>query len=158
MPTPIYPSLSSHAGALTDPKEVIPSILRHMFATPTSSSDYFENRSHNYKLSFRDLESRYGNDPETFMKVYKEKLSDVIQRYFPTTSFNIATYYQVISELTGELEDPNDGNEQYPRYTVFLDIQRRLADGSLEPVIMSHKVRINKETHEFEIDFEGAPA
>lgn len=153
----IYPSLSSHAGALTDPKEIIPSILRHMFATPTSSSDYFENRSRNHKLSFRELEAKYGDTPETFMKVYKDKLSDVLQRYFPTTSFNIVTYYQVISELTGELEDPNDGNIQYPRYTVFLDIQRRLRDGSLEPVILNHKIRINKETHKFEIDFEGAP-
>lgn len=155
MAIPMYPSLSSHAGALTDPKEIVPSLLRQIFAAPSTISDTYEGYDWNYKLSFRRLMAKYGHDPEVFCTKYQEELSHILGRYFPDKQFYTRVDYKYINDRTGDLETPTQENRYWTRYTVFLDIQERLEDQSLSPVIVSDMVEINSKTFEFKINFRG---
>lgn len=156
MGIPMYPSLSSHAGALTDAREIIPSLLRQMFAAPPSISDTYEGDGFNNRISFRRIMGLYGHNPDVFCDKYAEAISEVIARYFPGRRFQINTYYKYINDLTGDTEFPTAENRKFVRYTVFLDIQERLEDGNLTPMIISDMVSIDPKTFQFKIEFQGA--
>ena len=155
MATPTYLSLSSSGGPLTDPTDVVPSILRHMFATPAFGSDYFEGAGFNNKLSFRRLMAQHGDNPTAFCNMYSDALTDVLVRYFPNRKVKVDTWYQLINENTGQLEDPTDDNGFLPRYTVFLDVHVANEKGVLCPAIISQKVEIDSDKSIFTIKFGG---
>ena len=156
MAIPVYPSLSSYAGSLTEPKEVIPSILRHMFATPATSSDHYENTYDNYKLSFRRLEAEYGHHPDAVCQRLGEELAKVGHRYFPNRRLSYNVYWRMIDDSTNEPVEDNDGNMRFVRYTVFIDITEKDDEGNIYPVILSDLVSVDPKTHVFTIKFEGA--
>ena len=153
---PIYPSLSTGANALTRPDEIIPSVIRHLVATPASISDLFEDRQLSNKASLRAVESQFGNDPKAFCVRMTDMLTAIINRYFPSRRFNVDIWYKLINDVTGDEEDPISGNENYHRYVCYIDIQEIVGQGVFSPVIVSEKVYIDKDTHEFYIDFESA--
>lgn len=155
MSIPVYPSLSSYAGSLTDPKEVVPSILRHMFATPSTSSDHYEDYTHNYKISFRRMEADYGHEPAAMCSRLMDELNHVFERYFPDRKINTNVYYKLIDEATNEDVDVTAENSKFVRYTVYIDITETDEDGKTQPIIVSDLVTIDPNSNQFEIKFEG---
>lgn len=153
--TIVYPSLSSYAGALTDPKEVIPSLLRHMVATPATSSDTYESKSYTYKISLRRLMAEHGNSPNGFCNNLISTLSAAISRYYPDRFIQVDAWYKVINETTGLEEEPVAENVSFPRYVVYLDIHERYTDGTYSPVIYSDKMTLDKTTQTIDIKFSG---
>lgn len=155
MGIPVYPSLSSYAGSLTDPKEVVPSILRHMFATPSTSSDHYEDYTHNYKISFRRMEADYGHEPAAMCSRLMDELNAIFDRYFPDKQLHTHIYYKLIDDATNENVDVTAENSKFVRYTVFIDITQTDDNGNTIPIIISDLVTIDPQSHQFEIKFEG---
>lgn len=149
----VYPSLSSHAGAITDPGEVLLSILRHIFATPASSSDHYEGYGFSHKVSFRRIEAEHGNRPKVFCETYGNLISALMARYFPDKRFRVSCTYKYIDEHTGEHIEPTADNAFSTRYTVFLDVQMEDEDGIEQPIIHTDMVEIDPKTFEFKIKF-----
>lgn len=155
MPTPVYPSLSSYGGALTDPREVIPSILRFMYATPAARSDFFENRLEDHKLSLVRIEADYGHNPDAFMQKLSDELTVVLNRYFPDYGLKINLYYKLITEDGKEDEvDPTEDNQHYPRYNVYIDIVRITPNGVVIGTITRGRIEVDNVEHKFSIHFD----
>jgi hypothetical protein len=70
----VYLSLDSHGGVLTDPVDVIPSIIRHVFAQPGNVSTIFDNVDDSPMFSVRELEANHGTDPALFVAEFQKKL------------------------------------------------------------------------------------
>ncbi len=155
MATPIYPSLSSYAGALTSPEEVIPSILRYMFESPAGHSDYYRNSYTDYKLSFRRIEADYGSQPQALITKLTNELQAVFDRYFKNEDLRINIYYKLITEDgKNEEVEPTEDVMFLVRYNVYIDIVRVLDDGLTQGVITKGRISINHEEHTFHIDFD----
>lgn len=141
LPTKIncYPSLDSHAGALTDPTDAIPAILKHILATPGNSSNIYENTSTPFKLSFSELVANFGNEPKELCSLFANNLLTIFNRYYPQRTINVLCDYELHSDNV--------------RYDVVIDIQERLSDATISPLLISQKVTINPKTNEININY-----
>lgn len=136
-----YLSLDSHGGALTDPVDVIPSIIRHVFAQPGNVSTIFDNVDASPMFSVRELEANYGTDPSLFVSEFQKKLLAIISRYYPNR--------YIVPFVTYEMDADN------VRYTVTIDVQEQLAGGQVEPIIISNRISIDPTTHNIVLKFKG---
>ncbi len=135
----IYPSLDSHGGALTEPVDVIPAVIKHIFAQPGNASNIYDNVSDSTMVSIRNLEANLGTQPKDFCQALQGRLMAVFNRYYPTRT--------ILPIITYEMMDDNI------RYTVIIDVQERLVSGDLSPTIISTRISINPKTHELELKY-----
>jgi len=137
----VYLSLDSHGGVLTDPVDVIPSIIRHVFAQPGNVSTIFDNVDDSPMFSVRELEANHGTDPALFVAEFQKKLLAIIRRYYPTR--------YILPMITYEMESDN------VRYNVTIDVQEQLAGGQVEPIIITDRISIDPTTHNIVLKFKG---
>lgn len=134
MATPCYLSLSSNGGILTSIEDIIPSIIRVLFGQPGNTSDCVEY----YKKSFRVLDARYGKTPQYMADAVSESLMEIYNRYFPNDNINVVCEPEIISEA---------------RYNLNISVIVPGYNGQLINLISRRKVSINRETHEFKIEY-----
>lgn len=135
----IYPSLDSHGGPLTEPVDVVPAILKHIFAQPGRVSNIFDNFENSPMCSIRMLESEYGHSPAEMVNVLQNKLKEIINRYFPGRDIQ--------PEVTYSMHDDK------VRYDVIIDVKEIMSNGTVEPVVRTNTITINPKTHEFTIEY-----
>ena len=58
---PAIPTLIPGVGIITEMEDIVPHVLRQVLSTPGKSSTIFDGAVY----SFKNLESRYGSDPDT---------------------------------------------------------------------------------------------
>lgn len=134
-----YPSLDSHANAITDPTDVIPAILKHILATPGNSSNVYENTTTPYKLSFSSFVANFGNEPKVLCNNFANNLTNIYNRYYPEKTIEVYCTYELYSDNV--------------RYDVIIDIQERAIDGTLIPLLISQKVFIDPKDNTIQIKY-----
>lgn len=124
---PAIPTLIPGVGIITEMEDIVPHVLRQVLSTPGKSSTIFDGAVY----SFKNLESRYGNDPDTLAYELEKVLNSIYHKYFPNqinTSCTVYTY------------DTNN-----------YDIEIRVSDNSGLNLITTSKIAIKN--HQFEIYF-----
>lgn len=134
MATPCYLSLSSDGGVLTNMEDIIPSVLRSVFGQPGNTSDYLEQ----YKTSFRMLDAQSGTVPEDMCSNVSIALKNIYDRYFPNNDIIVRCEPEILTEA---------------RYNIHISVMATDINGNLVNLISRRKIEVNKETHEFKINF-----
>ena len=124
---PAIPTLIPGVGIITEMDDVVPHVLRQVLSAPGKSSTLFDGAVY----SFKNLESQYGNDPETLAYELEQVLNSIYHKYFAN---------QVNASCSVYTYDTN-------KY----DIEIRVSDASGLNVITNSKIAIKN--HQFEIYF-----
>ena len=134
MSTPCYLSLDSNGGILTTSDNIVPTILRTVLGTPGKTSDTFS------KVSFRELESKNGNDPGSMCHVLSGSLEDIYNNYFPDKKIKVICEYKMIDEI---------------RYNLSIDVVEFVTPTQTKGLISNRKVFIDPSSNKFEILYES---
>lgn len=124
---PAIPTLIPGVGIITEMDDIVPHVLRQVLSAPGKSSTLFDGAVY----SFKNLESQYGNDPDTLANELQQILNSIYYKYFRT---------QVTATCSVHYYDIN-------KY----DIEIRVSDSLGLNVITTSKVAI--ENHQFKIYF-----
>jgi len=134
MSTPCYLSLDSNGGILTTSDNIVPTILRTVLGTPGKTSDTFS------KVSFRELESKNGNDPGSMCHVLSGSLEDIYNNYFPDKKIKVICEYKMIDES---------------RYNISIDVVEYVTPTKVRGLVSNRKVYIDPVSNKFEIIYEN---
>lgn len=138
---PCYLSLSSGANVLYNIQDIVPSVLRVVLGTTAGSSELFERE----RMSFRSLESLYGKTPTDLTSAFSESFDKILRNYVPYTTIQTHCYTEPYDP-----ENPNDG-----RYVLFISVTAIVGANKTASLISSHRVRVNPDTHDFDIIYPG---
>lgn len=85
MTIPIIPTLHLNAGILKEKTDVVAYLIRHTLTQSSKVSNTFGKEL----VSFRELDSKYGGDPEELQELFSRKLNTLMRRYFPDGSVSV---------------------------------------------------------------------
>lgn len=129
MDNPCIPVL--HLGTvpvLRKRQDICSYLVRHFFLSPGFTSDYVEDEL----VAFRTIEAEVGKDSNALADAVRNRLGNVLRRYFPegTTSLDVQVY---------------DIKENPTKYGIKIEI----ADAdTLDPVMLTSNITVKEDTIE----------
>jgi hypothetical protein len=84
-PIPCIPTLSASVGIITSIQDVTAYVIRHTTAQPGKDTDLYPG----IKLSLRELQAQYGDNPDALCSAYQNQLGDILTRYFPNGNIRV---------------------------------------------------------------------
>lgn len=129
MDNPCIPVL--HLGTvpvLRKRQDICSYLVRHFFLSPGFTSDYVEDEL----VAFRTIEAEVGKDSNALADAVRNRLGNVLRRYFPegTTSLDVQVY---------------DIKENPTKYGIKIEI----ADvDTLDPVMLTSNITVKEDTIE----------
>ena len=129
MDNPCIPVL--HLGTvpvLRKRQDICSYLIRHFFLSPGFTSDYVEDEL----VAFRTIEAEAGKDSNALADAVRNRLGNVLRRYFPedTTSLDVQVY---------------DIKENPTKYGIKIEI----ADAdTLDPVMLTSNITVKEDTIE----------